>query len=213
MVAGTGTTEKLGSVSMLQDRMGFTDRLEPGVLRFDIEYPEQGLSRLLIFVKWLLLIPQFILLYIVGFLTGIVGFVAWFAILITGRYPRGMWDFVVMAQAWSANVFTYYLLMRDEYPPLGEGEYPVHFDLVYPPRLSRGLIFVKWLLVVPHLFVLSFIGIAAFVVYVLSWFAILITGQYPRGMFRFMTGVMRWSLRVNIYNALLTDRYPPFSLD
>lgn len=190
----------------------WNDRLAPGVLQFDIEYPER-LSRLLIFVKWLLLIPQFILLYIVGFLTGIVGFIAWFAILFTGRYPRGMWDFVVMAQAWGANVLAYYLLMRDEYPPLGEGAYPVQFDLVYPPQLSRGLIFVKWLLVIPHLVVLSFLLLAAMFVHFIAWWAILITGQYPRGMFRFMVGVQRWLLRVNLYTNLLTDHYPPFSLD
>jgi len=188
------------------------DRLEPGVLQFGVEYPQQS-SRLLIFVRWLLVIPHVLLLYLVGMLTGVIGFVAWFAILFTGRYPRGMWDFVVMAQVWSTNVASYILMLRDEYPPFGEGTYPVQFDLVYPAQLSRGLIFVKWLLIIPHLIVLWFLGIAGFFVYILAWFAILVTGRYPRGLFRFMEGLLRWSLRVGIYSNLLTDHYPPFSME
>ena len=188
------------------------DRLEPGVLQFGVEYPQQS-SRLLIFVRWLLVIPHVLLLYLVGMLTGVIGFVAWFAILFTGRYPRGMWDFVVMAQVWSTNVASYILMLRDEYPPFGEGTYPVQFDLVYPAQLSRGLIFVKWLLIIPHLIVLWFLGIAGFFAYILAWFAILVTGRYPRGLFRFMEGLLRWSLRVGIYSNLLTDHYPPFSME
>ena len=188
------------------------DRLEPGVLQFGVEYPQQS-SRLLIFVRWLLVIPHVLLLYLVGMLTGVIGFVAWFAILFTGRYPRGMWDFVVMAQVWSTNVASYILMLRDEYPPFGEGTYPVQFDLVYPAQLSRGLIFVKWLLIIPHLIVLWFLGIAGFFAYILAWFAILVTGRYPRGLFRFMEGLLRWSLRVGIYSNLLTDHYPPFTME
>jgi hypothetical protein len=186
-------------------------RLEPGVLLFDVAYPDR-LSRLLIFVKWLLLIPHFIILYFLQIIAGIVTFIAWFAILFTGRYPRGMWDFAVKIQIWIANVSSYFLLLRDEYPPFGDSPYPVQFDLVYPERLSRGLIFIKWLLIIPHLFLLAFLGIAAYVVFILAWFAILITGRYPRGMFNFMVGLQRWGLRANLYTNLLTDRYPPFSL-
>jgi hypothetical protein len=187
-------------------------RLEPGVLLFDVAYPDR-LSRLLIFVKWLLLIPHFIILYFLQIIAGIVTFIAWFAILFTGRYPRGMWDFAVKIQIWIANVSSYFLLLRDEYPPFGDSPYPVQFDLVYPERLSRGLIFIKWLLIIPHLFLLAFLGIAAYVVFILAWFAILITGRYPRGMFNFMVGLQRWGLRANLYANLLTDRYPPFSLE
>lgn len=187
-------------------------RLEPGVLLFDVAYPDR-LNRLLIFVKWLLLIPHFIILYFLQIIAGIVTFIAWFAILFTGRYPRGMWDFAVKIQIWIANVSSYFLLLRDEYPPFGDSPYPVQFDLVYPERLSRGLIFIKWLLIIPHLFLLAFLGIAAYVVFILAWFAILITGRYPRGMFNFMVGLQRWGLRANLYTNLLTDRYPPFSLE
>jgi hypothetical protein len=187
-------------------------RLEPGVLLFDVAYPDR-LSRLLIFVKWLLLIPHFIVLYFLEIIASIVTFIAWFAILFTGRYPRGMWDFAVKVQIWIANVSSYFLLLRDEYPPFGDSAYPVQFDLVYPERFSRGLIFIKWLLIIPHLFLLAFLGIAAYVVFILAWFAILFTGHYPRGMFNFMVGMQRWGLRANLYGNLLTDRYPPFSLE
>lgn len=183
-----------------------------GVLDFDVAYPDR-LSRLLIFVKWLLAIPHFFVLYLLGIAASVVTFIAWFAILFTGRYPRGMWDFVLMVQRWSTNVSVYTSLMRDEYPPFGEGQYPVRFDIAYPERLSRGLIFVKWLLIIPHLFVLVLVSIAAAVVNFIAFWAILFTGNFPRGLFGFMVGFLRWSARVNLYMLLLTDEYPPFAMD
>ncbi len=183
-----------------------------GTLRFDVAYPER-LSRLLIFVKWLLAIPHFFILYFLNIAVSVVSIIAWFAILFTGRYPRGMWDFVLLVERWLTNMTAYLYLLRDEYPPFGEGPYPVRLEMEYPERLSRLLIFVKWLLVIPHLVVLWFLGIAAGVVWLISFFAILITGRYPRGMFDFMVGFARWSLRVNLYLLNLTDVYPPFSLE
>jgi hypothetical protein len=180
---------------------------------FDVEYPEE-LSRWLIFVKWLLAIPHFIVLYGLLIAAEVIAFVAWFAILITGRYPRELFDFVVNVLRWNANVNAYVGLMRDEYPPFSwsPGRYPVTFEVAYPERLSRLLIFVKWLLVFPHLIVLSFLGIAALVAYVIAWFAILFTTRFPRGMFDFLVGVQRWQFRVNAYLFLLRDEYPPFRL-
>jgi hypothetical protein len=188
------------------------ERLESGILLFDVEYPARS-SRLSIFLKWLLVIPHLFVLYVFGFLVAVTTFLAWFAILVTGRYPRGLWDFGVAYQMWYANVMVYGLNLRDEYPPFGAGPYPLQFDLVYPQRLSRLLIFVKWLLIIPHLVVLMLVGIGVAVVYIVSWFAILVLGRYPRGMHEFMTGALRWVMRVNIYSALLTDRYPPFSME
>lgn len=187
-------------------------RLAPGEVLYSVDYPDRS-SRLLIFFRWLLIIPQVFVLYFVGIAVAVVTFLAWFAILFTGRFPRGMWDFSVNFQVWSANLTAYLLMQRDEYPPFGSGDYPVSYDLVYPERMSRLLIFFKWLLIVPHVFVLAFVGIAAYGVLFLVWFAILFTGRYPRGFFDFVTGVSRWNLRVNAYYFLLTDRYPPFSLD
>ena len=100
-------------------------------------------------------------------------------------------------------------------PPIATAapDYPARFDVEYPERLSRWKIFVKWLLVLPHLIVLVFLAIAANVVVIIAWFAILFTGRYPRGMFDFVAGVIRWWIRVQSYaHWLMTDRYPPFSL-
>jgi len=115
------------------------------------------------------------------------------------------------------NTVAYALtLQRDEYPPFSgdAGQYPVTLEIDYDENLSRWLIFVKWLLILPHLIVLVFLGIAAYVVVIIAFFAILFTGRYPRGLFDFVTGVLRWSIRVNAYAQwLMTDRYPRFSLD
>ena len=182
------------------------------VLYYDVAYPE-SLSRWLIFVKWLLIIPHLIVLQILGFVLYVTTFIAWWAILFTGRYPRGMWDFAMMTFRWQARVNAYYALQRDEYPPFGDADYPVRFEMAYPERLSRGLIFVKWLLIIPHIVVLMILGFAAGIVGFIAWWAILFTGRYPRGMFDFVVGVSRWGYRVATYYLLLTDAYPPFNMD
>jgi hypothetical protein len=182
------------------------------LLGYDVAYPERS-SRWLIFVKWLLIIPHLIVLGLIGIGLYVVTILAWFAILIIGRYPRGMWEFAMMTLRWQARINAYVYLQRDEYPPFGDDAYPIRFEMAYPERLSRLLIFVKWLLVIPHLIVLYILGIAAFVVWIVAWFAILITGRYPQGMFGFTIGVSRWSYRVVTYLLLLTDAYPPFSLE
>jgi hypothetical protein len=112
---------------------------------------------------------------------------------------------------WYARITAYTYLQRDEYPPFGDGDYPVLFQLNYPERMSRWKIFVKWLLIIPHFVVLYFIGIAVSIVLLIAWFAILFTGRYPRGMFDFVTGVTRWGYRVMTYLLMLTDAYPPFT--
>jgi hypothetical protein len=185
----------------------------PFPLRFDVEYP-QKLSRLLIFVKWLLAIPHLIVVYLLGYVLSLLTFIAFFAILFTKQYPEALFNFVVGIQRWTFNTYAYVGLLRDEYPPFSfdSGQYPVNLDVERAPELSRWLIFIKWLLVIPNLIVLAIVGIAAFVVTIIAWFAILFTGSYPRGMFDFVVGAMRWSARANAYTYLWTDRYPPFSL-
>lgn len=187
----------------------------PYPLTFDVEYPER-LSRWLIFVKWLLAIPHVVVLYFLQLVAGILTFLAFFAILFTRKFPRGMFDFNVNVYRWQANVSAYVGLLRDEYPPFsGErGRYPVTFEIEYPESLSRWLIFVKWLLVIPNLIALVAVGLVAAVLYVIAFFAILFTGRFPHGMFDFIVGVNRWSYRANAYASwLMTDRYPPFSLE
>lgn len=183
------------------------------VLQFDVEYPDH-LSRLLIFFKsWLLVIPHQIILGMLVYAVMVTSVLAWFAILFTGRYPRGLFNFAMLYLRWNARVFAYQLLLRDEYPPFGEGSYPVVFELDYPERLSRWKIFFKGIFAIPHIIVLSLLGVAAYIVTIIAWFAILFTGRYPEGMFTFMVGVLRWGHRVGAYIFLLTDAYPPFTLD
>ena len=185
--------------------------MDQPMLQYDVAYPEH-LSRGLIFIKWLLAIPHLIVLALLGIGLAIVTVIAWFAILITGKYPRGMWDFSMMVLRWSARVNAYLNLQRDEYPPFGDQDYPVLFQMEYPEHLSRGLIFIKWLLVIPHLIILYVLGLLSSVVLLIAWVAILFTGKFPRGLFDFVTGVARWSNRVAVYELLLTDAYPPFSM-
>ncbi len=182
-------------------------------LRYDVEYPEE-LSRWLIFIKWLLAIPHIIILYALSIAAGVIGFIAFFAILFTKRYPRGLFDFVVNVNRWSANVGAYYGLFRDEYPPFSwdPGQYAVTYEVDYPEELNRWLPLIKWLLAIPHYIVLLFLFIAVYFAYIIAWFAILFTKRFPRGIFDFIVGVNRWNLRVSAYTSLLRDEYPPFSL-
>jgi hypothetical protein len=182
-------------------------------LRYDVEYPER-LSRWKIFVKWLLAIPHFIVLYILALVAYLLTVVAWFAILFSGRFPQGLFNFVVGVYRWNTNVNAYILLMRDEYPPFSmeAGRYPVTYEVDYPERLSRWLVFVKWLFVIPNLIVLMVLVLAYEITLLIAWFAILFTGRYPHALFRFGVGVMRWNLRASAYMYLLRDEYPPFSL-
>jgi hypothetical protein len=180
------------------------------VLQYDMEHPER-LSRGLIFVKWLLAIPHLIVLGALGYAVAVTTVISWFAILFTGSYPKGLFKFALMFLRWQARVNAYFMLMRDEYPPFGEGSYPVSLELDYPERLSRWKIFFKSIFIIPHLIVIYIMFIAASVVTLIAWFAILITGKYPPGMFNFVAGVFRWWYRVFAYMYLLTDAYPPFS--
>jgi uncharacterized protein DUF4389 len=182
---------------------------------FDVEYPE-GLSRWKIFVKWILAIPHFIIVYLLLAVAGVLEFIAFFAVLFTKRWPRGLFDFTVQIYRWTANVYAYALtLQRDEYPPFSgdAGQYPLTLEVEYREDLSRWMIFVKWILAIPHYIVLAFLGLAASVVVLIAFFAILFTGRYPRGLFDFVVGVARWWFRVQAYAFwFMTDRYPPFSL-
>lgn len=183
-------------------------------VRFDIQYPQQQLSRGLLFAKWILAIPHFLIVSALGNLQGVITLIAFFAILFTKRYPRELFDFYVKCNRWAANVTAYAGFFRDEYPAFGwdRGQYPpVTFDVEYPRELSRWLIFVKWLLAFPHYIALAVMFLIAVFVWIVAWFAILFTGQFPRGMFDFLVGVLRWSYRVQLYAGLLRDEYPPFS--
>jgi hypothetical protein len=203
--------------------------------RLDIEHPDR-LDRLTTFFRLIWAVP---ILVVLGLLTatgnetvitetgeqvrttggGIVGGL-WAAtvlmLVFRQRYPRWWFDFARELTRFEARVGAYLALLTDRYPSTVD-EQAVHLEIDYPDvdrDLNRWLPLVKWLLAIPHYIVLVVLVLAAIVAIVVAWFAILFTGRYPRGLFDFVVGVGRWSLRVEAYAFLLvTDRYPPFSLN
>jgi Domain of unknown function (DUF4389) len=182
-------------------------------------------SRWLWLVKWLLAIPHFLALLFLWIAFLVLSLVALFAILFTGRYPRGIFDFNlgVLRWTWRVGFYSYNGLATDRYPPFTVGpapDYPATLEIDYPERLSRGLVLVKWwLLAIPHYLVVGFFagsgssgGLVTLLVLIAA-VSVLFTGSYPRGIFDFVVGMNRWGLRVVAYAALMTDRYPPFRLD
>ncbi|HWH31354.1 MAG TPA: DUF4389 domain-containing protein [Egibacteraceae bacterium] len=205
---------------------------DPAPARLRVDYPEEGLDRTSTLLRLLYAIPVAVLLGLIGHMNGpsfggedavqigtFGGGVLVLPVLLTivfrQKYPRWWFDFNLQLARFSARVLAYLSLMTDRYPSVDE-EQSVHLDLAYPDAredLNRWMPLVKWLLAVPHYVVLLFLGIASVVATVIAWFAILFTGRYPRGLFDFVEGVLRWKLRVEAYALLLiTDRYPPFSL-
>ena len=136
-------------------------------------------------------------------------------LLFRKKYPRWWYDWNLELTRFSNRIIAYVALMDDRYPSTDEQQ-AVRLDFAYPDAerdLQRGMPLVKWLLAIPHYIVLFFLNIAAFFVLIAAWFAIVFTGRYPRGLFDFIEGVIRWHNRVGAYAFLLiTDRYPPFSL-
>ena len=170
-------------------------------------------------VHWILGVPQMIVAGILNQVFELLVFVSWFIILFTGRIPRELFDFMTMCQRYQWRAWSYVMFMREPYPPfefgslnIDPGTDPAELTVEYPERLSRGLIFVKWLLAVPHYIVLVFLVIGAFFVGIVSWFAVLFTGRWPEAMRDYLVGVTRWVTRVNLYISLMRDEYPPFSL-
>ena len=202
---------------------------------------DEPLSRWLWLVKWFLAIPHYIVLFFLWIAFAVVTVIAFFAILFTARYPRGLFDFNlgVLRWSWRVGYYSYSALGTDRYPPFSldeEPDYPATLDIAYPGRLSRGLVLVKWwLLAIPQyaiVFVLA--GGAGYAVSgasgstrqadyfyggligLLVFFAaitLLFADRYPRGLYDFVIGMNRWVLRVIAYAALMTDAYPPFRLD
>ena len=198
--------------------------------------PDPTLNRWLWLVKWLLVLPHLVLLALLWPAFAVLSVIALVAIAITGRYPQPLFDFNVGVLRWTWRVayYAYGALATDRYPPFSLGEhpeYPATLDIPYPPRLSRGLVLVKWLLALPHLLIVAvFIGAGTYLVSqtgqwalnlggliglltLAAGVALLFTGRYPQGLFDFILGLDRWVLRVAAYVGLMTDTYPPFRLD
>lgn len=163
-------------------------------------------------------IPHFFLLAILGIAAGVLGFLSWWAVLFTAKYPRSFFDFQVSIMRWSSRVIARLANLADGYPAFGMSAQDdrVVLDIAYPQSLSRGILilrlFFSMLYVgIPHGFCLFFRMIATYVVIFIAWWAVLFTGKYPKGMHSFVVGTFRWAMRVNIYLSFMTDTYPPFS--
>jgi len=182
-------------------------------VQFDVDYPDEPLSRASTLFRMIYSIPIFIILSFAS--SGILIAPLLLMILFKQKYPRWWFDWNLAMMRFSNRVGAYASLLRDEYPSTDE-EQAVHLNMAYPDaagQLNRWMPLIKWFLVTPHVIVLSFLGVASFIAIILAWFAILFTGRYPRGLFNFVVGVMRWSLRVEAYAILMvTDEYPPFRL-
>lgn len=200
---------------------------------------EDDLSRWLWLVKWILIIPHVIVLAFLAIGFFFVTVIAFFSILFTGRYPKGLFDFNVgvMRWGWRVAFYSYNALGTDKYPPftLEDVDYPARIEIDYPDQLSRGLVLVKWwLLAIPHLLIVGVFssgviwgqtvveegdaylqiggGLIGLLV-LISAIVLLFTGKYPRGLYDFIMGMNRWVLRTMAYVSLMTDEYPPFRFD
>lgn len=189
-------------------------------VQVSFEYPERlsrGVLLLKTFLGFLILIPHFICLGFLTFVTLFVAVISWFAVLFTGKYPKSLFNFVVGVSDWGIRVGAYISLLRDEYPSFGfESGYPVSFKVSYPEKLSRGLLLLRFFfgfiyVSIPHFFCLFFRMIACGAVLFVAWWAILFAGKIPASMFSFISGTMRWGLNVRAYLMFLTDEYPPFT--
>jgi len=206
----------------------------PYPARLEIDYPEQ-LDRVSTLLRLIYVIPIAIVLSALsatatqstvtdagetvtttsGGITAGLFFATLLMIVFRQRYPRWWFDFALEFSRFATRVGAYVGLLTDQYPSTVEHQ-RVHLDIDYPDverDLNRWLPLVKWFLAIPHYIVLFVLAILAVLAVIAAWFAILFTGQYPRALFDFVVGVIRWGIRVEAYATLLvTDRYPPFSL-
>ncbi len=170
-------------------------------------------------IHWLLAIPHFFVLFILGIVAQVLVFISWFVGVVTGTIPEGLQGLVATYIRYSARVMTYQLFLTGAYPPFtfeaafaDPGDYgPVRVEIAPQTEgRSRLTIFFRYFMIIPHMIVLLFVMIGLYVVIFLGFLAVIITGNWPTGLRNYVVGVIRWNTRVNGYFFLLTDDYPPF---
>ncbi|HEX6116566.1 MAG TPA: DUF4389 domain-containing protein [Solirubrobacterales bacterium] len=176
---------------------------------------QEEYNRWLPLVKWLLAIPHYFVLAFLGIGAAVVLIIAFFAVLFTGSWPRGMFDYVVGVQRWVFRVNAYVLLMVDEYPPFGlddDPDHPARLWISYPEEgVDNWRPLVHWLLIFPYAIVAGALVFAAGFAVIASFFTILFTKSYPRGLFDFTEIALRWQVRATAYHYFMVTRYPPFA--
>jgi hypothetical protein len=206
--------------------------MEPYPTSYQVEPQAEKRNRLTVGFRFFLAVPHWLLVGgpgmgvgvgvgVSGDRTGVLGVVAdvaavinWFIIVFTGKANADLISLQQFYLRWRARALAYEALLRDEYPPFGDGEYPVSAEFTAATEnRNRWTVGFRLILIIPQVIALLFVFIAWVVTSVIGWFAVLFTGHYPDGLWRFGEGVMRWSLRVESYWLLLHDEYPPLSLE
>ncbi|HZN14139.1 MAG TPA: DUF4389 domain-containing protein [Acidimicrobiales bacterium] len=190
--------------------------MEPVVLDLDAPLEAANWRPL---VSWLLAIPQWFVVSVLGGVSQVLVVISFFTVLFTRKIPDGIYNFQAMYLRYSWRTTSYTLFMRESYPPFtfemqttDPGDDPAQLSIADQGELNRWLPLVKWLLLIPHFIALIFLAIGAIFVWIAAFFAVLFTGRWPGGMRNYMIGLERWSTRVNAYLYLMRDEYPPFSL-
>lgn len=180
--------------------------------QFDVDYTERR-DRVSVLFRIFLLIPISIIVSLIAASQRFIALGTVLMLLFRKRYPQPWFTWMLYLNQFNNRVSAYSLLLVDEYPSTTDQQRVTTEAQLDEASLSRWMPLVKWILAIPHYIVLAILGLVAMLAVFVAWFIILITGRFPRGMFGFVTGVVRWSWRVNAYVFLLsTDRYPPFSL-
>ncbi len=171
------------------------------------------LNRFLPLIKWLLALPHWIVLFFLFIGAAVAILISFFATIITGRWPRGLFNFVVGVLRWTNRVYAYTLLLTDRYPPFSlddDDSYPLRVDIDYPEHVDRWRPLVSWLLILPYAIVASLLMQLAYIVAFISVFVILFTAKLPEGLFNLIVNPMRWQLRAGTYHVWMATKYPPF---
>lgn len=191
---------------------------DPGHYPFGLQVDgPQAQNRLSVLLRLIYVIPHVIVLGLLGIGVGVVTLIAWFVILFTGKYPQGMVNFAVGTLRWMARAYGYGFLLTDKYPAFSledDGAYPVRMSA--SPQIegrNRLTVFFRVIMIIPHYIILGILNFVAEVLGFVAWLVALFTGSVPAGIHNFLAGWLRWTTRYAAYALLLTDEYPPFSLN